>query len=201
MSAEAMPLQSHHRHESGVSHIKAGMVCFLVSEAAFFSTLIVAYVTYLGTREPRDMLTPGNLLGLFFPLIGSFCLLSSSGTYFLAERALRHELRLLFQFWLLVTILLGVSFLVVTGMEWRDLIAQGLTIRRNMFGTTYYTLLGFHGFHVTLGILTMLLVLSLALRGHVRADHSLGVEMVGWYWHFVDGVWVVIFTIVYLVGR
>src|SRR6185437_243213 len=131
----------------------------------------------------------------------TICLLSSSATIHLAERALRQGGEAGFRLWWTVTILLGLIFLAGTAYEWRDLIAQGLTIRRNLFGTTYYTLVGFHGVHVSVGVIIMLIVLGLALRRQVTASNPHGVELVSWYWHFVDGVWVVVFTVVYLVGR
>ena len=107
-----------------------------------------------------------------------------------------------FRLWWALTILLGVIFLAGTAYEWRELIEEKhLTIGRNLFGTTYYTLVGFHAFHVSAGVVALLIVLGLAFRGQVRAGHALGVELVSWYWHFVDGVWIVVFVVVYLLGR
>ena len=101
-----------------------------------------------------------------------------------------------------MTIVLGIGFLVGTGIEWYGLIVtHHLTIGRNMFGTTYFTLVGFHAAHVTVGVLLLLLMFTLVGRGSLRGPHSVGVELVSWYWHFVDGVWIVVFTLVYLVGR
>lgn len=101
-----------------------------------------------------------------------------------------------------LTIALGVAFLAGTIYEWHDLIeVHGLTIGRNLFGTTYYTLVGFHGLHVTVGVITMLIVLGLALGRRVTHANQIGVELVSWYWHFVDVVWVFVFSIVYLFGR
>ena len=100
------------------------------------------------------------------------------------------------------TIGLGVAFLGGTAFEWHDLIERHhLTISRNLFGTTYYTLVGLHALHVSGGVIVMLIVLGLALRRQVSAANPAGVGLVSWYWHFVDGVWVVVFTVVYLVGR
>jgi cytochrome c oxidase subunit 3/cytochrome o ubiquinol oxidase subunit 3 len=128
-------------------------------------------------------------------------LLSSSATIHFAERALRRRGEGGFRLWWTATIMLGIVFLAGTAYEWRDLIAHGLTMQRNLFGTTYYTLVGFHGAHVTAGVIAMLIMLALALRGQVTAANPHGVELVSWYWHFVDGVWIVVFTVVYLVGR
>jgi cytochrome c oxidase subunit 3/cytochrome o ubiquinol oxidase subunit 3 len=106
-----------------------------------------------------------------------------------------------FRLWWIMTIALGIVFLAGTAYEWKELVAQVLTPQRNLFGTTYYTLVGFHGAHVTVGVIVMLIMLALALGRQVTAGNSHGVELVSWYWHFVDAVWVVVFTVVYLVGR
>jgi cytochrome c oxidase subunit 3/cytochrome o ubiquinol oxidase subunit 3 len=174
-----------------------GMISFLVSEVAFFSTLIVVYLSYLG----RDTVGPTPAEALSLPLVvcTTLCLLSSSVTIHLAGQASRLGTPARFsQFWA-ATIALGVFFLLGTAYEWRELIVRHhLTISRNLFGTTYYTLVGFHGLHVTAGVVVMLVVLGLAL---VRRANPLGVELVSWYWHFVDAVWVVVFTVVYVFGR
>ncbi len=177
-----------------------GMLAFLLSEAAFFSTLVVTYISYIGKDRvgptPREALSLGLVIGT------TICLLSSSVTVHFAERALRHGTQGGFRLWWALTILLGVVFLAGTGYEWYDLITKHhLTLGRNLFGTTFYTLVGFHGLHVTGGVITMLVVLGLALAGRVTAANPTGPEVVSWYWHFVDGVWVVVFTVVYLIGR
>lgn len=188
----------------GPSAPQWGMIAFLVSEAAFFSTLVMVYLVFLGAdARPggRGGPTPAEALSLGLVIGTTICLLSSSATIHFAERALRQGGETAFRLWWTATIVLGLVFLAGTAYEWRDLIAKGLTMRRNLFGTTYYTLVGFHGAHVTVGVLVMLIMLGLALRRQVTAAHSHGVELVSWYWHFVDGVWVVVFTVVYLVGR
>jgi cytochrome c oxidase subunit 3/cytochrome o ubiquinol oxidase subunit 3 len=177
-----------------------GMVAFLMSEVAFFSTLIVAYLTYLG----RDTVgpTPAEALRLGLVVFTTACLLSSSVTVHLAERSLRADRRAPFSLWWSLTIALGAIFLLGTAYEWNDLITRKhLTIDRNLFGTTYYTLVGFHALHVTAGVVALLVVLALALRRQVNAHNAAGAGLVAWYWHFVDGVWVVVFTVVYLIGR
>jgi cytochrome c oxidase subunit III len=162
--------------------------------------LIVAYVTFLGQDEVGP--TPAEALSLPLALGSTLCLLSSSVTIHLAERTLRLGDRARFCLWWAATIVLGVVFLLGTAYEWHGLIHEHhLTIARNLFGTTYYTLVGFHGLHVTAGVVVMLTVLGLALGRQVTARSRAGVELVSWYWHFVDGVWVVVFTVVYVVGR
>jgi cytochrome c oxidase subunit 3/cytochrome o ubiquinol oxidase subunit 3 len=177
-----------------------GLLAFLVSEVALFGTLIVTYIFYLG----RDTVgpTPGEVLSLSLVLGTTACLLASSGTVHVAERTLERGNEGGFIRWWLATIVLGTLFLVGTGFEWHDLIYRhGLTISRNLFGTTYYTLVGLHALHVTGGVTIMLIVLGLALARQVTSTNRAGVGLVGWYWHFVDAVWVVVFTVVYLVGR
>jgi cytochrome c oxidase subunit 3/cytochrome o ubiquinol oxidase subunit 3 len=176
------------------------MISFLVSEVALFGTLIVTYVFYLGRDEVEP--TPAQALALSLVLWTTACLLASSGTVHVAERTLERGNQGGFLRWWLATILLGVVFLLGTAFEWHDLIyRQGLTISRNLFGTTYYTLVGLHALHVTGGVTIMLIVFGLALGKQVTSANRAGVQLVSWYWHFVDGVWVVVFTVVYLVGR
>jgi cytochrome c oxidase subunit III len=132
----------------------------------------------------------------------TICLLASSGTIHMAEWSLNKGSRSGFFLWWPATIVLGVLFLAGTVYEWNDLIThEGLTISRNLFGTTYYTLVGFHALHVTAGVILMSIILALAAGRQVTGSHSVGVQLTSWYWHFVDVVWVVVFTVVYLVGR
>jgi len=177
-----------------------GMASFLVSEVAFFGTLIVTYVAFMG----RDIVgpTPAQALSLPLVLVSTLCLLSSSVVIHAAERALDRDEPRVFCLFLAATIALGIVFLVLTGVEWHELITKHhLTIGRNLFGTTYYTLVGFHGLHVTVGVIVMLIVLGLALRREITAQHRTGVTLVAWYWHFVDAVWIVVFLVVYIASR
>jgi cytochrome c oxidase subunit 3/cytochrome o ubiquinol oxidase subunit 3 len=176
------------------------MISFLASEVALFSTLIVTYIYYIG----RDVVgpTPADALSLSLVVWTTVCLLASSVTVHRAERMLESANQGRFILWWLATILLGAVFLGGTAFEWHDLIYRhDLTISRNLFGTTYYTLVGLHALHVTGGVVILLIVLGLALGRHVTSANRAGVGLVAWYWHFVDGVWVVVFTVVYMVGR
>jgi cytochrome c oxidase subunit 3/cytochrome o ubiquinol oxidase subunit 3 len=176
------------------------MIAFLASETSFFSTLIVTYLTFLGKDTVGP--TPSQALSLPLVLGTTSCLLASSVTIHRAGKMLRLGTRGEFLAWWSATIGLGVLFLLGTAYEWHELIDRHhLTIGRNLFGTTYYTLVGFHGVHVTAGVVVMLIVLALTLRRQVTGRNPIGVELVAWYWHFVDGVWVAVFTVVYLVGR
>jgi cytochrome c oxidase subunit 3/cytochrome o ubiquinol oxidase subunit 3 len=186
--------------ERVLSPVQWGMVSFLVSEVALFSTLIVTYIFYLG----RDVVKPTPAEALTLPLVlgTTACLLSSSVTIHRAEKTLRQGSQAKFLQWWAATIALGVVFLGGTAFEWYDLMARHqLTISRNLFGTTYYTLVGLHAVHVTAGVIVMLIVLGLAIRRQVGTANHAAVGMVSWYWHFVDGVWAVVFTVVYVVGR
>jgi cytochrome c oxidase subunit 3 len=177
-----------------------GMLSFLLSEVAIFGTLIVTYLYYIG----KDVVGPTPAAALTLPLVlgTTACLLVSSATIHVAERALASGDQGRFLRWWAATIVLGVLFLLGTAYEWYGLIHDhGLTISRNLFGTTYYTLVGLHALHVTGGVVVLLTMLGLAAARRVTRVNRGGVGLVSWYWHFVDGVWVVVFAVVYLVGR
>jgi cytochrome c oxidase subunit III len=173
-----------------------GMLSFIIAESAIFTIFVVAYLFYLGKSltgpTPRDVLE--------VPIFYSICLLSSSVTIHLAGRNLeRNESTNFLVLWL-ITIALGAIFMYGTAQEWRRLIYEhGLTISTNLFGTTYYSLVGLHAFHVTVG-LALLTVFWLNVAGPIRAQ-SARVNVLSLYWHFVDAVWVVVFTVVYIIGR
>src|SRR5262249_47817060 len=136
------------------------------------------------------------------PILGTVCLLSSSVTVALGARALAAGRVARAGSWLFVTVVLGLVFLRGTAQEWHRLIAErGLTIGTNLFGTTFYPLVGLHASHVILGLVMLSLCVAFACSGGLKAIHAQRVELVSWYWHFVDGVWVVVFTVVYVVGR
>jgi len=177
---------------------RVGMAGLIVTESSFFAIFVVAYLFYVGKSLTGPY--PADVLEL--PILGSICLLSSSVTIVLALRALRAGATSRFALWWLATIVLGAEFLVGTGIEWYGLIYRhGLTIGANLFGTTFYSLVGFHALHVFIGLLLLTTVLILSLLGHVRAEHAERTEILSWYWHFVDTVWIVVFTVVYVVGR
>jgi cytochrome c oxidase subunit III len=185
--------------ERRLSTYQWGMITFLVSEVAFFSTLIVTYVIYIGKDTSGP--TPA-ILSLPLVVCTTVCLLLSSGTIHIAERSLSAGSRSGFFLWWSATIALGVLFLLGTVYEWNALITHdGLTISRNLFGTTYYTLVGFHALHVTAGVVLMSIILGLAAKDQVTGKHPAAVQLASWYWHFVDVVWVVVFTVVYLIGK
>lgn len=176
------------------------MASFLVTEVAFFSTLLVAYVVYIGKSKDGPM--PAEVLSLTIPILGSICLLSSSVTIHLATGRLHHGDASGFRKWWLLTIVLGILFLLGTGYEWKELIYEhGLTISRNLFGTTYFTLVGFHAAHVTIGVVLMFSLFSATLGYLPPTQLAYSAELLSWYWHFVDCVWVVVFIVVYVLSR
>ena len=175
-----------------------GILALILTESAFFSIFVVAYIFYLGKSLtgpfPRDVLSP--------PIVNTICLLSSSITIVLAIRALRAGSIRAFAAWWFITFALGLEFMVGTALEWHHLIYRdGLTIRTNLFGTTYYSLVGLHALHVTIGLLLILLVLILTMCGYMNDRHIERTDVLSWYWHFVDAVWVVVFLTVYVIGR
>ena len=176
---------------------RVGMYCLIAAESAIFTIFVVAYIFYLGKSltgpRPEDVLHP--------PVFFTICLLSSSLTAYLAERNLAQGKVGAFGRWWLLTIALGAAFLFGTAREWRHLIFdEGLTISTNLFGTTYYSLVGLHAFHVTAGLIALLIVSLIALLGHISREHAGRVAVLSLYWHFVDAVWIVVFTVVYVVG-
>jgi cytochrome c oxidase subunit 3/cytochrome o ubiquinol oxidase subunit 3 len=174
------------------------VVCLLVTETALFAIFVVAYLFYIG----KSLSGPYPSEVLETPVIATICLLSSSLTIVLAERAFERANSGGFRLWWSGTIVLGAIFLAITAAEWRSLISeQGLTISSNLFGTTFYSLVGLHASHVIVGLSLLALTLILFMRGHVRPEHGERLKLISWYWHFVDAVWVVVFTVVYLVGR
>jgi len=175
-----------------------GMVSLIAAESFIFTIFVVAYLFYAGKSLAGP--TPAEVLET--PIFFTVCLLSSSLTVHLAAKALaRDNSRTFLSFWTL-TVILGALFLYGTAREWYRLIYEhGLTISTNLFGTTYYSLVGLHAFHVTAGVIMLTFVLLFTLAGRVTIEHSQRVGVLALYWHFVDVVWVVVFTVVYVVGR
>lgn len=177
---------------------RVGMACMIATESALFTIFVVAYLFYIGKSVTGPY--PAEVLDL--PIAATVALLSSTVTIILATRALHAGQRGAFTLWWAITIALGATFLIATAIEWYGLIyIHKLTIWTNLFGTTFYTLVGFHAGHVSIGLLLLTLVFVFSVRGALRAEDAERVEVLSWYWHFVDAVWVVVFTTVYVVGR
>jgi cytochrome c oxidase subunit 3 len=177
---------------------KVGMACLIIAESAIFTIFVVAYLYYLGKSltgpTPREVLQT--------PIFYTICLLSSSLTIHFAGKFVERGRRIAFLALWLLTLILGALFLYGTAQEWHRLIYEhGLTISTNLFGTTYYSLVGLHAFHVTAGLTMLTIVLLFGLAGRVGPEQSARIGVLSLYWHFVDAVWVVVFTVVYVLGR
>src|ERR1700739_63472 len=177
---------------------KVAMAGLIIAESAIFTIFVVAYLFYLGKSltgpTPREVLET--------PIFYTICLLSSSLTIHFAANSLERDYtRLCLGLWLL-TIALGGAFLYGTAQEWHRLIVEhGLTISTNLFGTTYYSLVGLHASHVVAGLCLLSIVLLFGVADRVGVSQSGRVGVLSMYWHFVDAVWVVVFTVVYVLGR
>jgi cytochrome c oxidase subunit III len=177
---------------------RVGMACLIIAESAIFTIFVVAYLYYTG----RSLTGPTPREVLETPIFFTVCLLSSSLTIHFASKSLERGKQGAFLALWSLTIVLGGLFLFGTAKEWHRLIYEhGLTISTNLFGTTYYSLVGLHATHVTVGLLMLGIVLLFGLAGRVGPEQSARVDVLSMYWHFVDGVWVVVFTVVYVLGR
>jgi len=175
-----------------------GMACLITAESAIFIIFVVAYLYYIGKSLSGP--TPKEVLEL--PIVATICLLSSSFTAHAAVSALRKSKVGSCAAWLGGTIVLALIFLFYTGKEWYELIYHyGLTIKTNLFGTTFYSLVGLHATHVVVGLVMLVIALIAALRKVMTEHDSERLEVLSLYWHFVDAVWVIVFTVVYVVGR
>jgi cytochrome c oxidase subunit 3/cytochrome o ubiquinol oxidase subunit 3 len=173
------------------------MWCLIAAESAIFTIFLVAYIFYIGKGQTG----PQPIHVLHVPIFYTVCLLSSSLTIHIAARRIAEGEVAAFGRWWLATILLGGTFLFGTAREWQHLIeVDGLTISTNLFGTTYYSLVGLHGFHVTMGLVALTIVAVFYFTGQLAREHSERLEVLSMYWHFVDAVWVVVFTVVYVMG-
>jgi cytochrome c oxidase subunit 3/cytochrome o ubiquinol oxidase subunit 3 len=177
---------------------RVGMACLISAESAIFTIFVVAYLYYVGKSfsgpTPREVLET--------PIFYTVCLLSSSLTIHFAGKLLERGRRGTFLTLWSLTIALGALFLYGTGQEWHRLIYEhGLTISTNLFGTTYYSLVGLHAFHVTAGLIMLSIVLLFGLAGRVGPEQSARIDVLSLYWHFVDAVWIVVFAVVYVLGR
>ena len=175
---------------------KAAMLVFIASEAVFFAFLIAAYIYYSGATVHGPQ--AGNSLDPARTLVFTICLLASSGTLWLAERRLAGGYRNGFKAWLGVTVVLGSVFLSGQAFEYFGLISKNITPARNLFAATFFTLTGFHGFHVFCGLIALSVLLLLAFMDKFGEKAVSGVGAISIYWHFVDAVWVLIFSLVYL---
>ncbi len=188
----------HEEHTStGLPTTKIAMWIFLASECLLFGALISTYLLYRGRSTVGPY--PHDVFDIPYTSVSSFVLLFSSLTMVLSLSALQHGQIRKFRIWTLTTALLGTTFIGGQIYEFTTFAKEGLKLGTNLFGSTFFTLTGFHGAHVTVGILMLLTLLGLSFLGRLPKEKALGVEMVGLYWHFVDIVWIIIFTVVYLI--
>jgi cytochrome c oxidase subunit 3 len=196
-----MPSIALAHHESPLSHEwrgPVGMWSLIAAESAMFTIFVVAYLYYAG----KSVGGPTSNDVLHVPIFGSICLFSSSVTIRLAERAIKQSELGRFRRWLLLTIALGAVFITGTAREWVRLIyVEGLTISTNLFGTTFYSLVGLHAFHVVVGLTGLSIIMAFTLLGFVRREHAKRIGVFAMYWHFVDAIWAVVLPVVYVIGR
>jgi heme/copper-type cytochrome/quinol oxidase subunit 3 len=195
----------------GLNHRKLLMWLFLASDCMFFGALIATYMIYRGRAEdigiggeiPGVVRSggpfPDQILDIPYTSVSAFVLLMSSLTMVLALAGIQQNNMRKLRIWLLGTALLGSVFLGGQYFEFSEFFHEGLSLQENIFGATFFTLTGFHGAHVTVGVIWLLSLLVVSLRGGLTQKDALSVEIAGLYWHFVDIVWIVIFTLVYLI--
>jgi heme/copper-type cytochrome/quinol oxidase subunit 3 len=187
----------HLETSTGLDNRKLLMWLFLGSECLFFGSLIAAYLLYRDKSVTGPY--PEDVFDIPFTSVSAFQLLMSSVTMVLALAAIQRGNVRSMQLWLLATAFLGLLFVSGQAYEFTTFVHEGLTLETNLFGTTFFVLTGFHGAHVTIGILILLSLFVVSLQGRIQQKDSLNVELAGLYWHFVDIVWIVIFTLVYLI--
>mgnify|MGYP001045520698 CR=1 FL=1 len=179
----------------GLPNTKLGMWTFLASEVMFFTALIAAFVAF----KARGMLDGSEALNMPLAALNTFILIVSSFTVVLALDAIQRGHQTRFVMFILATLALGSTFIAFQGVEWNLLLSEGITPANRLFGTAFFVLTGFHGAHVISGLLWLVTILLRAFRGDFTPQRYLGYEVFGLYWHFVDIVWIVLFTVIYLI--
>jgi heme/copper-type cytochrome/quinol oxidase subunit 3 len=183
---------------AGVYNEKLAMWVFLGSEVMFFTALIGTYII-LRFAHPEQWAAPGQVLNVPITAVNTFLLICSSVTMVKAFAAAQDDRQAMLRRWLIATTVIGATFVGVQAYEYQHLIAKGFVPSEGLYGSTFYTMTGFHGFHVTVGVLCLLFVTVRAFQGRYSSRDYRGVEVLGLYWHFVDLVWILLFTIVYLI--
>jgi cytochrome c oxidase subunit 3/cytochrome o ubiquinol oxidase subunit 3 len=201
MATVAQPAEhavtQHAETSTGLPNTKLAIWLFLASDCLLFGALISTYVLYRNASTVGPF--PSDVFDIPYTSVSSFVLLASSLTMVLALSAIQRGDVGRCRVWLLATALLGMTFLGGQVYEFTSFVHEGLTLKTNVFGTSFYVLTGFHGTHVAVGVLMLLTLFTLSFAGRITQDSSMTVELVGLYWHFVDIVWIVIFTVVYLI--
>jgi cytochrome c oxidase subunit 3/cytochrome o ubiquinol oxidase subunit 3 len=200
--AQAAPAQASTAHpetSTGLDNRKVAMWAFLGSECLFFGALITSYLLYHAKTGSGPK--PHEIYDIPYTSVSSFVLLMSSLTMVLALAAIQRGDQKRLRIWLLATATLGLTFIGGQVFEFTTFVHEGLGLTTSPFGSAFFVLTGFHGAHVTVGILMLLTLFSMSTIGKLPQEDALKVEMIGLYWHFVDVVWIVIFTVVYLIPR
>ena len=198
LDGDGMNAPAHREFGMGVYNEKVGMWVFLGSEVMFFTALIGTYII-LRFAHPEAWAPPGQTLNVPITAVNTFLLICSSVTMVKAFAAAQDGDQRQLRIWLVATTLIGATFVGIQAYEYEHLIAKGFVPSEGLYGSTFYTMTGFHGFHVSMGVLCLLFVTWKAFRGGYTASDHRGVEVIGLYWHFVDLVWIILFTIVYLI--
>ena len=193
------PTHDDHATASGVGNTKLGMWLFLASDCLFFGAFIATYMLYR-ERSLGDV-TARELFDIPFTSATSFILLMSSLTMVLALAAIQRGDEKRLKIWLLATALLGATFIAGQVFEFTEFNREGLTLDGSLFGSSFFMLTGFHGAHVTIGIIWLLSLWGMASQGRLTQKDAEKVEIAGLYWHFVDVVWIVLFTVIYLIPQ
>jgi cytochrome c oxidase subunit 3/cytochrome o ubiquinol oxidase subunit 3 len=198
LAQAALPAPAHALEtNTGLDNRKLLMWLFLGSECLFFGSFIAAYMLYRNRNVQGPY--PDELFDIPFTSVSSFVLLMSSLSMVLALAAIQQGDVRRMRVWLLATSLLGMLFLGGQAFEFTEFYREGLRLDTNMFGTTFFVLTGFHGAHVTVGVLILMSMWGASFKGKVTQENAINVELAGLYWHFVDIVWIIIFTMIYLV--
>lgn len=195
--AAAVAHDDHHYTSTGLNSWKVGFWTFIGSECLFFASLISTYMVYKGRSVTGPF--PSEILDIPLTSISTFVLLMSSLAMVLALDGVQRGSKSKALIWLGAVIILGSTFLGFQVYEFNHFVHEGLTLQTNVFGSSFFVLTGFHGAHVTVGVIWMITLWILAARGKLNPGNALRVEIAGLYWHFVDIVWIVIFTLVYLI--
>ena len=186
-----------HHTSTGLDNVKIAMWAFLGSECLFFGSMISTYLLYRNRVVSGP--TPADVYDIPFTSVSSFVLLMSSLTMVLALAAIQRGDQRAMRIWLIATAFLGMSFIGGQIYEFTTFVDEGLKLSTNVFGSSFFMLTGFHGAHVTVGILMLLALVGMSLAGKLGNEDARKIEMVGLYWHFVDIVWIIIFTVIYLI--
>jgi heme/copper-type cytochrome/quinol oxidase subunit 3 len=199
-----VPFEEDHARQTntGVSNNKLAIWVFIASESLFFGAFLATYFLYRG-RDAQFLKgpTPSQLLNIPFTSVTSFMLLMSSLSMVLALAAIQRGDHRRFRIWLLATAIFGMSFIGGQVYEFTEFYREGLHLSTNMFGTTFYVLTGLHGTHVVVGLVWLLSIWFRSMQGKIGTERHEAVEIAGLYWHFVDIVWIFIFTAIYLIPQ